>query len=89
MGTFRHCFHLAFSINSSVLERNRHISRIVLPGNATTELDQLQRRRKRHEKKSKRFNKQNKNPEFATHFLCGYHMTCFVKLDGNAMRVSL
>ena len=40
-------------------------------------------------KKSKRFNKQNKNPERATHFLCGYHMTYFVKLDGNVMRVSL
>lgn len=89
MGTFRRCLHRAFSINSSVLERNRHISRIVLPGNATSELDQLRRRRKRHEKKSKRFNKQNKTPERATHFLCGYHMTYFVKLDGNAMRVSL
>ena len=57
---------------------------IVLRNNASSELHQPQRRPKWDNKKSKRFNKQNKNSEGATHFLCHCCTTYVVKLDGNA-----
>ena len=84
MGTWGHHFHRMFSIKLSVLEQNSCISNIVLHSNASSELYQPQRRPKWDNKKSKRFNKQNKNSEGATHFLCRYCTTYVVKLDGNA-----
>ena len=75
MGTCGRRFHRAFSVKLSVLEQNCCISRIVSLGNTTSELNQPQRRRKQDNKKTKKINKQNKNSEHATLFLCYYHMT--------------
>ena len=51
-------------------QRNHRISKIVLCGNATSELEQpRQRRRKRENNKSNRFNKQNRNSEHEADFL--------------------
>ena len=83
MGTWGRHFHCMFSIKLSVLEQNSGISNIVLRSNANSELCQTQRRPKWDNKKSKRFNKQNKNSEDATHFLCRCCTTYVVKLDGN------
>ena len=51
-------------------QRNHRISKIVLCGNATSELEQpRQRWRKRDNNKSNRFNKQNRNSEHEADFL--------------------
>ena len=50
-------------------QRNHRISKIVLCGNATSELEQpRQRWRKREKNKSNRFNKQNRNSEHEADF---------------------
>ena len=51
-------------------QRNHRVSKIVLCGNATSELEQpRQRWRKRENNKSSRFNKQNRNSEHEADFL--------------------